>query len=381
MGAKIHCFSRVQPTGKKRTRCYNVAMKTGWVFLLDALLDGVMVTLALRLGGAKASVWRIVLAALLGAAAARLCAGLPREGRALLWLPIAMGMMAAACGRAIRPFRAAGLLLGAAGLLGGTIQALSGATGSKATGLLLGTLAIPLLSAAMIRASRMRRDVQTVRVRMTFFDDAPVVPCPVSTPTAEYQTVTFVSDDGATLSARYIRPVGNKRVPTVLMFHDAGRPVRGWHHMTRFVALGYAVFALENRAEADAQTQFADAQAAARAALSLPTTLNLIAWGEGLGGTLAIAAAAKQPQHVVKCAAQNPLCTGVYADCAQYAAQLVCPLLMGTSGMDTIAPPDAQNAVYDAASCDKKRYIYVKYIHERINAFEDRVLAFFHPMV
>ena len=63
---------------------------------------------------------------------------------------------------------AAGLLLGAAGLLGGTIQALSGATGSKATGLLLGTLAIPLLSAAMIRASRMRRDVQNVRVRMTY---------------------------------------------------------------------------------------------------------------------------------------------------------------------------------------------------------------------
>ena len=72
---------------------------------------------------------------------------------------------------------------------------------------------------------------------------------------------------------------------------------------------------------------------------------------------------------------------GAEPDCAQYAAQLVCPLLMGTSGMDTIAPPDAQNAVYDAASCDKKRYIYVKYIHERINAFEDRVLAFFHPMV
>ena len=71
-------FRMCQPTGKKRTRCYNVAMKTGWVFLLDALLDGVMVTLALRLGGAKAPVWRIVLAALLGAAAARLCAGLPR---------------------------------------------------------------------------------------------------------------------------------------------------------------------------------------------------------------------------------------------------------------------------------------------------------------
>ena len=34
-------------------------MKTGWIFLLDLLLDGVMVTLALRLGGLKASVWKI----------------------------------------------------------------------------------------------------------------------------------------------------------------------------------------------------------------------------------------------------------------------------------------------------------------------------------
>ena len=194
----------------------------------------------------------------------------------------------------------------------------------------------------------------------------------------ERLTITY---EGRTVTARVIRPASAGQHPLLLMYHDLNRGVRGWHHMTRFVALGYAVFALENRAEADAQTQFADAQAAARAALSLPTTLNLIAWGEGLGGTLAIAAAAKQPQHVVKCAAQNPLCTGAYADCAQYAAQLVCPLLMGTSGMDTIAPPDAQNAVYDAASCDKKRYIYVKYIHERINAFEDRVLAFFHSMV
>ena len=43
-------------------------MKTGWIFLLDLLLDGVMVTLALRLGGLKASVWKIGLAALAGAA-------------------------------------------------------------------------------------------------------------------------------------------------------------------------------------------------------------------------------------------------------------------------------------------------------------------------
>ena len=31
---------------KKGARCYNLVMKTGWIFLLDLLLDGVMVTLA-----------------------------------------------------------------------------------------------------------------------------------------------------------------------------------------------------------------------------------------------------------------------------------------------------------------------------------------------
>ena len=86
-------------------------MKTGWIFLLDLLLDGVMVTLALRLGGLKASVWKIGLAALAGAAAARLCAGLPKGMHAALWLPIAAGMMRIAVGRAEKPPRAAGLLL------------------------------------------------------------------------------------------------------------------------------------------------------------------------------------------------------------------------------------------------------------------------------
>ena len=142
-------------------------MKTGWIFLLDLLLDGVMVTLALRLGGLKASVWKIGLAALAGAAAARLCAGLPKGMRAALWLPIAAGMMRIAAGRAEKPLRAAGLLLAAAGLLGGTVQALSGAAGSRTIGLWLGAAAAPLLSAATVRLRRMRQGATHVRVRMT----------------------------------------------------------------------------------------------------------------------------------------------------------------------------------------------------------------------
>ena len=142
-------------------------MKTGWIFLLDLLLDGVMVTLALRLGGLKASVWKIGLAALAGAAAARLCAGLPKGMRAALWLPIAAGMMRIAAGRAEKPLRAAGLLLAAAGLLGGTVQALSGAAGSRTIGLWLGAAAAPLLSVATVRLRRMRQGATHVRVRMT----------------------------------------------------------------------------------------------------------------------------------------------------------------------------------------------------------------------
>ncbi|MFR8176938.1 MAG: sigma-E processing peptidase SpoIIGA [Christensenellales bacterium] len=138
-------------------------MKTGWIFLLDLLLDGVMVTLALRLGGLKASVWKIGLAALAGAAAARLCAGLPKGMRAALWLPIAAGMMRIAAGRAEKPLRAAGLLLAAAGLLGGTVQALSGAAGSRTIGLWLGAVAAPLLSAATVRMRRMRQSATHVQ--------------------------------------------------------------------------------------------------------------------------------------------------------------------------------------------------------------------------
>ena len=142
-------------------------MKTGWIFLTDMLLDGAAVLTALRLGGLKAPARRVALAALTGAAAARLCAGLSTGVRAALWLPIAMGMMAAAVGRSVKPWRAAGLLLAAEGLLGGTIQALSGAAGSRTKGLLLGLAAVPLLGAAAVRAWRTARDVRRVRVRMT----------------------------------------------------------------------------------------------------------------------------------------------------------------------------------------------------------------------
>ena len=68
-------------------------------------------------------------------------------------------------------------------------------------------------------------------------------------PCARYSEVSFKLGDDA-VHARLIEPVGrarvSERVPLCLMFHDIDRPVRGWHHMTRFAAMGYAVLALDD---------------------------------------------------------------------------------------------------------------------------------------
>ncbi len=106
------------------------------------------------------------------------------------------------------------------------------------------------------------------------------------------------------------------------MFHDHGRGIRGWHHMTRFVALGYAVVALENRfiqidVTADAEAgpdgiaavkMVSDALTMAQAVRKLPRTdrARLITWGEGLVLVWPSMWPAMIP-GVVKCAALNPV--------------------------------------------------------------------------
>ena len=54
----------------------------------------------------------------------------------------------------------------------------------------------------------------------------------------ERLTVTF---DGRSVTARVIRPAADGVQPLLLMYHDLNRGVRGWHHITRFLALGFGV--------------------------------------------------------------------------------------------------------------------------------------------
>lgn len=221
---------------------------------------------------------------------------------------------------------------------------------------------------------------------------------------ATYETWTIPAPGGGELRARYIRPAGEGRFPTVLMYHDLGRGVRGWHHMTRFVALGYAVAALENRTSAadwrrdwaalDLEGRYRDVLTLAHAAMGRPATdpERLLTWGEGFGGGLALVAAALVP-GVVRCGALHPLpgdlraeCVGEEADGAaldgldliHFASLLTCPLLLGTGLLDQMASPQSQYAIFNRARGPKTHLVYPKYEHERINFFENELLKFFH---
>lgn len=155
----------------------------------------------------------------------------------------------------------------------------------------------------------------------------------------ERLTVTF---DGRSVTARVIRPAADGVHPLLLMYHDLNRGVRGWHHMTRFLAPGF-------------------------------------------GGGLALLAASLCPA-VSRCAALNPL-PGDFAglglpgydelDAANFAPLCRAEVLLGTCLMDEYAPPKGQAAIYNRLTCPKQWKLYPKYVHERVNFFENQMLCFF----
>ncbi len=206
-------------------------------------------------------------------------------------------------------------------------------------------------------------------------------------PRARYEELTITAPQG-TVRARYLYPAGEKPFPLVLMFHDIVRPIRGWHHMTRFLALGYGVLALENRRVCPHWDRLSPREMALcyRDALTLAHVARsrsdvLLAWGEGFGGSLAAAACAFVP---ARCALLNPCPADLtdpawaYLDAAHFAPMLKGPLLLGTGLLDPMASPEGQYALYHGVSREKRHKIYPKYGHERINFFENELLKFFH---
>lgn len=207
----------------------------------------------------------------------------------------------------------------------------------------------------------------------------------------------IITYNGRTVTARVIRPAGEGEHPLLLMYHDLNRSVRGWHHMTRFLALGFGVVAPEAEpfhedwkewpAQANFRQRYLDSLAAAKAALALPWVdhSRIYTFGEGFGGGLALMAASLLPE-VSRCAALNPM-PGDFAglgitgmdelDLASFVPHCRAEVLIGTCLMDNYAPPEGQAAIYNRLQCPKQWKIYPKYAHERVNFFENQMLCFF----
>lgn len=275
-----------------------------------------------------------------------------------------------------------------------------------------------------------------------------VIELPSATQTATFKRITFTSTDQTQLCARVILPAGvsvaeplapaelsasaelpaSAKLPAVVLFSDLGRGVRSWLHLLRFSALGMPVVALEARpCEASLKDAWRGALTAEELAGALinpddaaSSTLKqliddalvttavasrflgrtTVTWGEGLGGSQALFAAALLPNEVGTTMALNPL----FADNATTlrtvvgcgdtpqsdaaidavglldsacAAELVhVPALIGTALLDQSAPTEGTFALYNRLPGQKEMRVYPKFGHERINQFENEQINY-----
>ena len=184
------------------------------LFLLDTALDAVMLLIAARLDGRWIRPWRLLCGALTGAGCAWLARtlALTHGQTAFFWLPVSYAMTLAAQGRraVVHPVRCVCLLLCAAGLLGGTLTALHGATGSLLSAYALGGVMMTLMTASLLRARRASADVRRARIV-----------CRYSGQTAQFEAMI---DSGNTLRD-YLT-----QYPVIVMQKDVGIRLFGLEH-------------------------------------------------------------------------------------------------------------------------------------------------------
>ena len=131
-----------------------------------------MLLIAVRLCGGRIRLPRILCGALAGAGIAFAARSFSLSGgqTALLWVPAALGMMIVACGRRalLHPLRSAALLLCSAGLLGGVVLSLHGATQSFALAYGTGGVCTVYIAVAALRARRAASSETLLRVQCRY---------------------------------------------------------------------------------------------------------------------------------------------------------------------------------------------------------------------
>ena len=263
-----------------------------------------------------------------------------------------------------------------------------------------------------------------------------VIELPSATQAATFKRITFASTDQTQLSARVVLPAGasaaelpvTTELPAVVLFSDLGRGVRSWLHLLRFSALGLPVVALEARpcepqlkdawrgtftaeelahalinpddAASSTLKQLIDDALVTTAVASRFLGRATVTWGEGLGGSQALFAAALLPKAVSATMALNPLFADnattlrAHVGCGDTpqsdaaidavglldsacAAELVrVPALIGTALLDQSAPTEGTFALYNRLPGQKEMRVYPKYGHERINQFENEQINY-----
>lgn len=246
---------------------------------------------------------------------------------------------------------------------------------------------------------------------------------------AIYQELTFQALDGTSIRVRYVRPAVRKAVRLVFDFHDEGQPVQGWFHLTRYVALGYAVAAMEVRGVQDCsyargaeggvdnlydRLVYLDAYLMSHIMEQMEgiDTACMGAFGRGHGGAIALALCALNPK-IKECSMEYPTLCDIRQEVAlgygreqkslkryfrmqdpmheqeakvlrnldridpiNLAPMVQAEVLMATAMLDTVSPPLCQEAVYERIAGKKQRIIFPRHEHELINAFEDENLKF-----
>ena len=232
----------------------------------------------------------------------------------------------------------------------------------------------------------------------------------------DFLDLWFTGMAGARIYAKYLRPHSDKPVPLVLQFHGYPGASRSFAEQASFAGMGMALIAMDCPGQAGYSVDAGgflgttvsghivaglDGPAEGMYYVRLHQDIRILCRivrqlqeidlrrvfvnGGSQGGGLALLTACLLPE-VKRCAVLNPL-PGDFAgagvagqddlDLANFAPLCRAEVLLGSCLMDTYAPPQGQAAIYNRLGGPKQWKMYPKYVHERVNFFENQMLFFF----
>lgn len=270
-----------------------------------------------------------------------------------------------------------------------------------------------------------------------YYSDLTITKLPFSNLSVSLNDLTFKTNDGATIYAKYIYPTTQKIEKVLLLFHGYHVSSGAWFDKLCFAQFGIAVLALDCRGQSGNSQdntitygstmkglvikgvkeghdnlhmvrQYLDTYLLSNIANQLHPNCKQIAMGESQGGALALACASLST-NIDFCITQYPyLCdiehayqlnkgyagledyfrwedpTGdtydyifsqlEYIDIKNLVHNITSPVQMYVGNKDIVCPPECQFIAYNNINSDKAFKIYHEYGHEYLQGAEDHKL-------